>query len=190
MHSMHSMYSMPLTTFLPTPLPAPQHTSVQHAATHCNTLQHAAAYCEALQHTAPYCSTLQHTAICGGWRCADVSAIPATQVSVTHFNTLKHTATTLQLTVTRCNTLLYTATLDASTADASAGTATLLRQVPYAYMGHTHTHTHTRIDWQNAREARLVCNTLQPTATYCNLLQHTANALQHTATRVRKVAYT
>jgi len=46
--------------------------SVQHTATHCNTLQHSAAHCKTLQHTAAHCNTLQHTA--------------------THCNILQHTA--------------------------------------------------------------------------------------------------
>ena len=38
-----------------------QHT-LQHTATHCNTLQHTATHCSTLQHTG-HCNTLQHTAI-------------------------------------------------------------------------------------------------------------------------------
>ena len=63
------------------------HMSLQHIATHCNTLHHTATHCNTLQHTATHCNTLQHTA--------------------THCNTLQHTArhcNTLQHTATHCNT--------------------------------------------------------------------------------------
>ena len=80
-----------------------------HGNTHCNphmlllsTLQHTATHCNTLQHTATH-NTLQHTSFatvaCGqglGWR-----------------NTLQRTAThnnTLQLTATLCNAVHYTAT--------------------------------------------------------------------------------
>jgi len=49
---------------------------------------------------------------------------------------------------------------------------------------HTHTHTNT------SSLIKLVCNTLQHTATHCNTLQHTAthcNTLQHTATHCNTV---
>ena len=36
--------------------------TLQHVATHCNTLQHTATHCITLQHTATHCNTLQHTA--------------------------------------------------------------------------------------------------------------------------------
>jgi len=35
--------------------------SVQHTATHCNTLQHSATHYNTLQHTAAHCNILQHT---------------------------------------------------------------------------------------------------------------------------------
>ena len=43
--------------------------SLQHTATHCNTLQHQCimdcrSHCNTLQHTATHCNTLQHTAVC------------------------------------------------------------------------------------------------------------------------------
>ena len=65
--------------------------TLQHTATHCNTLQHTATHCSILQHTATHCSTLQHTAA--------------------HCNTLQHTAAhcnTLQHTAAHCNTLQHT----------------------------------------------------------------------------------
>ena len=38
-----------------------RHWSLQHTATHCNTLQPTATHCNPLHHTAPHCNTLQHT---------------------------------------------------------------------------------------------------------------------------------
>ena len=37
---------------------AVSHESIQHTATHCNTLQHTATHCNTLQHTAAHCNTL------------------------------------------------------------------------------------------------------------------------------------
>ena len=51
----------------------PQHLSLQHTATHCNTLQHTVTHRNILQHSATHYNTFQHTA--------------------THCNTLQHTAT-------------------------------------------------------------------------------------------------
>ena len=39
-----------------------QYATLQHTATHCNTLQHPATPCNTLQHTATHCNTLQYTA--------------------------------------------------------------------------------------------------------------------------------
>jgi len=36
--------------------------TLQHTATHCNTLQHTATHCNTLQHTATHCNTRQHAA--------------------------------------------------------------------------------------------------------------------------------
>ena len=40
--------------------------SLQHTATHCNTLQHVAPHCNTLQHTATRCTTLQHRSLMFG----------------------------------------------------------------------------------------------------------------------------
>jgi len=66
--------------------------SVQHTATHCDTLQHIAPHCNTSQHTATHCNTSQHTA--------------------THCNTLQYTAAhrnTLQHTAKHCNIQQHTA---------------------------------------------------------------------------------
>ena len=86
--------------------------TLQHTATHCNTLQrtatsprayrlcefvtlfYTALHCNTLQHTATHCSTLQHTAA--------------------HCRTLQNTAAhcrTLQHTAAHCNTMQRTTTL-------------------------------------------------------------------------------
>jgi len=62
-------------------------TTLQHTATHRNTLQHIATHCNTLQHTATHRNTLQHIA--------------------THCNTSQHTAThrnTLQHLARHCST--------------------------------------------------------------------------------------
>ena len=81
--------------------------TLQHTATHCNTLHHTAprrnnefneisdvhtaTHCNTLQHTATHCTTLQQWIQWNIWR--------------THCNTLQHTAT-------HCNTLQLTATMN------------------------------------------------------------------------------
>jgi len=70
--------------------------TLQHTATHCNTLQHAAT---------THCNTLQHAA-------THHNVLPFVETSATQCNTLQYTAThrnTLQHTATRCNTLQHTA---------------------------------------------------------------------------------
>ena len=83
-------------------------------------------------------------------------------VSITHCNTLQHTAThcnTLQHTATHCNTLQHIVTLQ--------HTATEEWKQQIWYFNHSLQRTATH------------CNTLQHTATHCNKLQH---ILQHTLT--------
>ena len=89
--------------------------TLQHTATHCNTLQHTATtHCNSLQHTATHCNTLQHTYITlqqasrlSTWIPAaktktlspeDVSAVILGSHTATRYTSLQHTAT-------YCNTL-------------------------------------------------------------------------------------
>jgi len=83
--------------------------TVQHTATHCNTLQHTATHCNTLQHTATHCNTLQHHAT--GDRASISLSIFLIQAlhTATHCNTLQHNVT-LQHTTLHCNTLHRTAT--------------------------------------------------------------------------------
>jgi len=75
--------------------PRKRYPSSRHTAAHCNTLQHISAHCSTLQHTAARCSTLQHKAT----QCNTV------QHGATHYNTLQHTATHIAPhTATHCNT--------------------------------------------------------------------------------------
>jgi len=128
--------------------------TLQHTATHCNTLQHA------LQHTATHCSTLPHTA--------------------THCNTLQHTATHCNTTLDRqdhtqvqrdvthsCVTWLIYMWHDSFRFD-----------VPQLHVWHDiATHCNT-LQFSATR-----CNTLQETATHCNTLQHTATYCNTTVDR-------
>jgi len=99
------------------------HSTLQHAATHCNKLQHAAtrynihcntpidlvarliSHCDTLQHIAIHCNTLQHTRHIHYKTLLNLITRlhSALQYTATHCNTLQHTAT-------HCNTLQYTAT--------------------------------------------------------------------------------
>jgi len=139
--------------------------TLQHIATHCNTLLHEqSAYvvtthgmypqlmcsCNTLQHTATDCNTLQQTAThCNTLQQSYNSCAAAThdilQGAATYCTTLQHTAT-------HCNTLQQMA----------------------AQCSHTATHCitlqHTAI--QNAKLHR---NALQQTATHGNTLQHADN---------------
>jgi len=79
--------------------------TLQHTATHCNTL-HTATHCNALQHTTTHCNTLQHirhyTAIYGN----------TLQHIAIHRNILQHTAkhcNALQRTLIRGSTQQHTA---------------------------------------------------------------------------------
>jgi len=71
----HQIYTKPEDQGQGRPVLMPlQQITVQHTATHCDTLQqtatqgttlqHTATYCNTLQHTATRCTTLQHTAHC------------------------------------------------------------------------------------------------------------------------------
>ena len=64
--------------------------TLQHTATHGNTMQHAATHCK---NAASRCTTLHHTTT----RCN------TRQHTVTHSNTLQHTCNTLQRTAMPCN---------------------------------------------------------------------------------------
>jgi len=100
-------------------VPSKTEHSMQHTATHCNTLQHTATHCNTLHHNATHCNTQQHTVtLCNTLH----YTVPhnALQHAATHNNTLQHTAihsntllhsathyTTLQRTM-HCNTLQHT----------------------------------------------------------------------------------
>ena len=119
----------------------PEHCTLQHTGTHCNTLQHINVTqlpvcagvagkqgAKTLQHTATHCNSLQLTAI--------------------HCNTLQHTAAhcnTLQHTAAHCNTLQHTA-------------------------AHCNTLQHTATHCSSLQYAAAHCNTLQHTATFARVL--------------------
>jgi len=167
--------------------PAARYSTLQHTATHCNTLPYtatlthshsAASHCDTLQHTATHYNTLQHSHTC---------TLPHRTVThyntlqhsthshfATHRNTLQHTAThcsTLQHIATHCNTLQHTATHCNTLQHSNVGPqddGIAFVSPPFSALRlhilitecKTHTATH--------------CNTLQHTATHCNTLRHTA----------------
>jgi len=102
-----------------------EHSTLQHAATRCNSLQLAVTHCNSPQLTATHCNSLQLTEthartrtgleglifeIClGGRHGIHCNTL---QRTATHCDTLQHTAThntTLQHTAPLCNTLQHTA---------------------------------------------------------------------------------
>ena len=84
---------------------------LQHAATHGNILQHTAAHCSTLQHTAAHCNTLQHAAAhCNRLQHTATHYNTTRHQAAAHCNTQQHTAahcTTLHHTATHCNTLQH-----------------------------------------------------------------------------------
>jgi len=156
---------------------------VQHTATHCNASQHTATQCNTLQHNATHCgisiwqhrcNSLQHNAPhCNTFWNSGM----ATTDGWTHYSTLQHTATHVELqngkdginrwvdnmqhTAIRCNTL---------------------RSCKIAKMATSGRWTH-----YNTLTDGWTCNTLQHAATRCNTLQHAAtrcNTLQLIITHV------
>ena len=162
--------------------------SLQHTATHCNTLQHTggaardascrstcwnptqcntATHCSTLQHTATHCNTLQHT-----YGAARDASYRSTCWNSTQCNTLQHTAahcSTLQHTATHCNTFM-----------AQLKMPRIAQRAGFQHNAtHCNTLQHTATHlWRSSRCLVslnvLKCNTLQHTATHCNTLQHTA----------------
>jgi len=98
----------------------PMQRSLQHTATHCNslrthcnTLQHTATNCNSLQHTATHCNSLQHTAA----HCNTLQLTAAHCNNITtHTHAVKHAKDSIlhprtALTATHCNSLQHSATL-------------------------------------------------------------------------------
>ena len=90
----------------------PTHTantlSLQHTATHCNTLHHTAPHCNILQHTATYAHTqVLKSAIANGH--TPTHTYCQYLLTTTYCNTLQH-CNTLQRTATHCNNLQHTKT--------------------------------------------------------------------------------
>jgi len=135
--------------------------SMQHTATHCNTLQHITTHCNTLQHTATHCNTLQHTA--------------------THCNTQHRTSTnckTLRHTATHYNTLHQTHCCHTRT---HTHLITIIHTQPIPT--HCNTLQHTTTHCNTLQHTATHCNTLHCTSTHCNALQRTVmqcNKLQRT----------
>jgi len=71
--------------------------TVQHTATHCNTLHHTAPYCNTLQQTATHCNTLRHTA---------THSRPTNDTSYTAANNVLNQESTLRSTIFIASTQL------------------------------------------------------------------------------------
>jgi len=78
------------------------HNTLQHTATHCNTLQHKEVSGPALQNTATHCNKMQHTAT--QYLTATIHISIQRQEHLDHVCTTATHCNTLQLTATHCNT--------------------------------------------------------------------------------------
>ena len=121
-----------------------QHTAthcntLQHTATHCNTLQHSATHCNTLQHSATHCNTLQYTVTRCTMSCSESHTIY--RLTATHCNTLQHTAT-------HCNTLHH-----------------VLQRITY----NLQTRAGQKLDRNDKEENQ--CSVLQCRAVCCSFLQ-------------------
>ena len=140
-----------------------KYSTLQHTATHCNTLQ------STLQHTA----THYHYMKLGkkkreSSKCNYYINSPGAMVKA-HCNTLQHTATycnTLQHTATHCNTLQHTHTSRNSCMHTATHCNTL-----------QHTHTSRNSCMHECSLSH--CSTLQHGAVHCNTLQHTEHTTTH-----------
>ena len=134
------------------------------SATHCNKLQHTATQCSPMQHTAAHCNTLQDTAInysdTPKWQAGSAlyhlptnPSPPHNAHTATHCNTLQHTDI-LQHTAPYCNTLHH--------ATNNLSSTHLLSRI------NMRTHQQREPQW-NEQHTVTQCNTLQDTATHCNI---------------------
>ena len=131
----------------------PQHTATQHTATHCNTLQYTATHCNTLQHTA--------THVRRDWR--NRSSLARIVHTATHCNTLQHNGT-------HRNTLHHTC--DAMDAIVSPSRT---QWTHYQKLQHSAPYCNTPTTrWTQSHHSRT--HSIH-TATYCNMLQHTATHL-------------
>jgi len=142
-------------------------TCLQHTATHCNTLQHTC-----LQHTATHCNTqtmkqvLTHT---------------LKDMSTHEWDTLKDMSTHEWHVVTRLVSFMCECVL-------SGLVSFMCEWLVTTCVGLTHwkTWAHTQnysalVIWKE----HILCNTLQHTATHCNILQHCTTLQQRTATSLK-----
>jgi len=165
-----------------------------HCSTHCNTpqhivrcvtalylsMQHTATHCNTLQHTTTHCNTLQHTL-----QQLRNSAVPITQQhTATHYNTLQHTAT-------HCNTLQCTATRIAVHTVTHCNTLQrIVRFITALYLSLQHTATHCNtLPQQSNTHRNTHCTThykkLQHAATHTaiNAVTHCCNVLWYVSVR-------
>jgi len=149
---------------MPPPIPVVV-MSLQHTATHCNTVQHGATRRHTLQHSATHNKLFFHASC-------------SCDITATHRNTLQHTAihcNILQHTAPHCTTLHHTAT-HCSTLQHTATSCSRFN------FQHPSSLTPPPIPVKVCH-----CNTLQHTATHCNTLQHTATQIPKTATDYNRV---
>ena len=135
------------------------HHTLQHSATHCDTLQQTS---DTLQHNTTHCSTIQRNA----------THYSTMQHTATHCKTLQHTATDMRHTATQ-----FTMS-DLTVALSSQDNAAVLPAIHCNTLQHTATHcntlqhtaTYINLSTQHSSAA---CNTLQHTDPNCSTLQNT-----------------
>jgi hypothetical protein len=161
-------------------------------------------HCNTLQHIATHCNTLWGCRMLGAFFIAILIQVIALilcileysrnkTISQVHCNTLQHTAThcnTLQHTATHCQTHRHTSTQHTVKQDVACtlqDTATLCNTLQHTAahcQTHKHTNTQTRNTLWNKSSCLFCASSSQDTATRCNTLQHTATRcmiLQHNA---------
>jgi len=136
------------------------------------TLQHTATHCNTLQHTHHYNTSRRYLTLWVFW--VDILKSPVT-IKCTVWIGFKADCNALQHTATHCNTLQHTAAHCSTSRrnSTSRGFWVHILKSPVT------------IEYAIWIGYKADCNTLQHTATHCNTLQHTAthcNTLQHTAT--------
>jgi len=147
-------------------------------ATYCNTLEYTATHCNTLQHTATHCMTLEHTATSAAFKKATILEVR----DGGNCNTLQHTTT--QHTATPCNIRQHAAIHYTI----SRMCCTVLKCVAVccsALLCVAATSLTTGLqggktpvsEWVRCLQHTAInCNTRQQTATYCNKLQHPASS--------------
>jgi len=123
-----------------------------------------------LQHNATHCNTLQHAAA----RVREMSERKHQPVILSHYRLWSHIShEMLQHPATLCNTLQHSATLGVTYLMRCCNTLQHSATLCYT-LQHSATQYITRSHISHACDTATLCNTLQHNATRCNTMQHDA----------------